>query len=69
LGGLRIYQWFAAASVLVGVALTWIPTDAAELMRDWQWASLVYAAGVGAVFGVAMGVDLPASNRRFSRLA
>lgn len=67
-GGLRIYQWFAAASVLAGILITWVPTEYASLTLAWDWRVLVYAVGVGAVFGVAMGVDLPESDRRFSRL-
>lgn len=69
-GGLRIYQWFAVATLLAGVAFTMMPTPAgaAGFTRP---SPMLFAAAVCmfAVFAAAMGLDFPGSNRRFSRLA
>jgi prolipoprotein diacylglyceryltransferase len=69
LGPLRIYQLFAAMLAVLGALLTAIPSpavDAALVLSGAGWAG---AIGVGLLYGAAMGVDFPASNRRFSRLA
>jgi prolipoprotein diacylglyceryltransferase len=69
-GGLRIYQWCALFSVAAGLVCTTLPDSGSPAgfmlppARLW-W----YAAGVGLLYGIAMGVDFPGSNRRFSRLA
>ena len=66
--GLRLYQWIALAGVIVGAALTTLPSEAST--GSWQpwWGALGVAALLGAVVGAALGVDFPSSNRRFSRL-
>ena len=70
LAGLRLYQWCAIASVLLGAAATCVagtplpprgPTD------PFSIASLALAAGLLHAF--AMGVDFPTSDRRLARLA
>ena len=66
-GGLRLYQWTAIGSVLLGAVLTSFPSPAAA------WGSLDGGAvALAAVFGffttLALGVDFPRSNRRFARL-
>ncbi len=68
IAGLRIYQWLAILSVIAGAGVTSLksPTAAGgvspSITAAW-WALLI-----GVVFAVAMGVDFPSSNRRFSRL-
>lgn len=70
LGGLRIYQWCALFSVAAGLLCTTLPgtESPAGFIRPpaplW-W----YAAGIALLYGIAMGVDFPGSNRRYSRLA
>lgn len=66
--GLRLYQWIASGGVIVGAALTTLPSEAST--GSWQpwWGALGVAAVLGAVVGAALGVDFPTSNRRFSRL-
>lgn len=68
--GLRIYQWFAVATMLAGVAFTMMPTPpgSAGLVRPSPML-LAAAACMFIVFSAAMGLDFPRSNRRFSRLA
>lgn len=68
IGGLRLYQWFACGSVVVGFAIAVIRSPAVELRPGLEPASFVAAAVIAALYGVAMGVDLPDSARRFARL-
>jgi membrane-associated phospholipid phosphatase len=65
---LRLYQWVAAATVLGGILLTCAPAAPAAAPH-WHWATLGYGAGFGLITTLALGVDFPESNRRFSRLA
>jgi len=70
IGGLRIYQWLAILSFVVGAVLTTIPSGAAP--GFWYWFDirvLLAAAAFGLSAGFAMGVDFPGSARRFARLA
>jgi protein-S-isoprenylcysteine O-methyltransferase Ste14 len=65
--GLRLYQWLAIATVFIGAALTCVSSPAAPAL-----AFSLADAGLAAVFAlcvsVAMGVDLPESNRPLARL-
>jgi protein-S-isoprenylcysteine O-methyltransferase Ste14 len=70
LGGLRIYQWLAIASVAAGMLVTTIPAGSPAAGFSPPTAALWGVATLlGLLTGVAMGVDFPNSNRRFSRLA
>ncbi len=70
IGGLHSYQWVAIASVLAGIVCTALPSAAAAQPFQPLTVPLVLAALIlGAITGAAMGVDLPKSDRRFSRLA
>jgi protein-S-isoprenylcysteine O-methyltransferase Ste14 len=68
--GLRVYQWFAVGTLLAGVVATMFraaPTPlrfAAPSPALLAWAAAFFVLGA-----VAMGLDIPGSNRRFSRLA
>lgn len=66
--GLRLYQWMAILSVIVGLLLTTFDTPRITLIpvynMDIIWSSLT----IGFITFFAMGVDFPRSNRRFSRL-
>ena len=67
-GGLRLYQWLAIAfvcggSVLMGMGGPPAPRPEALEPRTWGVIALVFL-----VTYVAFGVDMPGSNRRFSRL-
>lgn len=66
--GLRLYQWLAIACVIGGAALTAVAGPAApqpQMPGATLWSVL---AGVLLITYAAYGVDLPRSNRRFSRL-
>jgi prolipoprotein diacylglyceryltransferase len=69
LGGLRLYQWMAIASAVGGAVLTAAgPSPAVAVHAPGrEVAGVALLAFV--VTGAAMGVDLPASRRRLSRLA
>jgi hypothetical protein len=70
IAGLRSYQWIAVVSLLAGIACTTLPPVPGPLGFVPPDARLIGAAlAMAAVTGFAMGVDFPASNRRFSRLA
>jgi prolipoprotein diacylglyceryltransferase/protein-S-isoprenylcysteine O-methyltransferase Ste14 len=65
--GLRLYQWMAIGTVIVGALLTCLPSLPAP---TWNFSStgLLLAVAFGAVAGVALGVDFPESERRLARL-
>lgn len=70
IAGLRIYQWLAIGQALAGIVTTTLP----GVPRPVGFTALAPPLVAGAVAmalltGVAMGVDFPGSNRRFSRLA
>jgi hypothetical protein len=69
-GGLRIYQWAAVVSLMIGVVLTVVPGAPAAPLRLTGDVTVIGASLLfGALAGIAMGVDFPDSKRRFARLA
>ena len=67
---LHSYQWIATASVIAGIVCTALPSAPARQAFQQPTLPLVLAAfGLGMLTGAAMGVDVPRSSRRFSRLA
>lgn len=70
LWGLRIYQWLAVVSFVLGAVLTTVPSGAAPGVVLWLDVKIFYVAALfGLAAGAAMGVDFPRSTRRFTRLA
>jgi protein-S-isoprenylcysteine O-methyltransferase Ste14 len=67
--GLRLYQWFALLSVVAGAVVMALRTTSRAPAADASWSAAVAAVLVGLAWWFAMGVDFPASTRRFSRLA
>jgi len=68
--GLRIYQWLAVLTLLIGIGCTVLPSEPALSGFEAPSAMLVVSAvAIAIIAGAAMGLDFPASNRRFSRLA
>jgi phosphatidylglycerol:prolipoprotein diacylglycerol transferase len=68
--GLHSYQWLAVASVLAGMWSTTVASATASVGFALVSVPIVAASVAMAVItGLAMGVDLPQSSRRFSRLA
>lgn len=69
IAGLRLYQWAAIASVILGALFTAVPGGTPAPDPSFRWSVLLPALAFGIFVGCAMGVDFPNSNRRFSRLA
>ena len=68
--GLRLYQWTAIVAVMVGMVLSSFPASAAPAASGWLADdSLIWAVLFGVVATAAMGVDFPASTRRYARLS
>ena len=67
--GLRLYQWLAIASVVVGACLMTTGPAAPLHASTPSTAWLAVSTAFGALCGFAMGIDFPESTRRFSRLA
>lgn len=69
IAGFRLYQWLTLAFVIGGAALTTLPSASAPAPTPIDGRTIALAVLV-AVMGVAsFGMDVPGSNRRFSRLA
>lgn len=67
-GGLRLYQWVAIGSVLMGILFTALGTSARAPAPAWNWMAPAVALVFGLVTTIAFGVDFPDSDRRFARL-
>jgi protein-S-isoprenylcysteine O-methyltransferase Ste14 len=67
--GLRIYQWVAIGSVVLGALITVSGSRAAAPAPAFSWIAVLPAAVFGLFVSCAMGMDFPESKRRFSRLA
>jgi protein-S-isoprenylcysteine O-methyltransferase Ste14 len=66
--GLRLYQWTAILSVIIGIFMTSIQIDKLVIISDFGWEIIISAVLGGLFTTFAMGVDFPYSNARFSRL-
>lgn len=68
--GLRLYQWAAIVSFALGIGATTLPAVSGPGLDPlFEWQRVVVALGFGVLCGFALGVDFPALNTRFSRLA
>jgi protein-S-isoprenylcysteine O-methyltransferase Ste14 len=68
-GGLKIYQWAAIGSVVLGGLITVGGSRVPAPAPMFSWIAVMPAAVFGAFVSCAMGMDFPESKRRFSRLA
>lgn len=66
--GLKIYQWTAVTSVLLGMLFTVIGPQTSTNTPQLFWSAAVPAVLFGVIVACAMGLDFPDSNHRFSRL-
>jgi protein-S-isoprenylcysteine O-methyltransferase Ste14 len=66
--GLRLYQWTAIFSVIVGMFMTVIQIEPVTINPGFSWECVLAATISGLFLFFAMGVDFPNSNVRFSRL-
>ena len=65
---LRIYQWIAVATLAAGAIITAVGRSAALPPAHLDTASVAAAAGFALLTWFALGVDFPASQKRFARL-
>ena len=66
--GLRLYQWTALLALCIGIIFTCIPSTLFMENNSFGWQSFLSALIGGLFTFIAMGVDFPRSNARFSRL-
>jgi prolipoprotein diacylglyceryltransferase len=66
--GLRLYQWAAVASLVLGALFTCFNNGELAPDPSFRWSALLPAIAFALVAFCAMGVDFPDSQRRFSRL-
>jgi protein-S-isoprenylcysteine O-methyltransferase Ste14 len=69
IAGLRLYQWTAIASVVIGAAVTTFESTIIVPEPQFSWSTIAAAIGFGIFTCFALGVDFPRSDRRFARLA
>ena len=67
-GGLRLYQWIAILSVVVGAVSTSLPSMGEAQPPQLSWLAPITGFGFGVFTWIALGVDFPNSNKRFTRL-
>jgi prolipoprotein diacylglyceryltransferase/protein-S-isoprenylcysteine O-methyltransferase Ste14 len=65
--GLRLYQWVAVATVIIGAAITTIPSTPAPTPQP-HLGSLATGLVCGALAWFVSAVDFPESSKRFARL-
>jgi prolipoprotein diacylglyceryltransferase len=69
IAGFRLYQWLTLGFVVGGAALSALPSASAPAPVPIGWPTIAVSL-LAAVIGTAsFGMDVPRSNRRFSRLA
>jgi prolipoprotein diacylglyceryltransferase/protein-S-isoprenylcysteine O-methyltransferase Ste14 len=68
LAGLRLYQWAAVLSVVIGALMTALGHSGSAPTPHFEWRVLLASGVFGVIVWFAMGVDFPNSDRRFSRL-
>ncbi len=69
LAKLRLYQWASIVQVVAGVLVSALGRGAPCPTPSLAHVPLLVVVGGGLLSAVALGVDFPDSNRRFSRLA
>lgn len=67
IAGLRLYQWFAVGTVMLGAALTTV-ASAAPPTLVFSRIDLAYAFAFACMVAAAMGIDFPESSRLLARL-
>jgi len=70
IGGLRMYQWLAIASILAGILISTAHSEEVLVLHAAINAKAVVCACLVALsWAFGMGMDFPKSNVRFSRLS
>lgn len=66
--GLRLYQWIAIISVLIGAYCTTLFSGHPRTAYEFSWTIFNTALGMGIISCIAYGVDFPGSSKKFSKL-
>jgi prolipoprotein diacylglyceryltransferase len=66
--GLRLYQWIAIATIVVGAVLTTFANAPLSPSPQWHPGSLITAFICGILAWFVSAIDFPKSARRFARL-
>jgi prolipoprotein diacylglyceryltransferase len=66
--GLRLYQWFAIATIVAGAVVTTVTGAPVPARPRFETSSLLPALMCALAAWFVTGVDFPESNRRFARL-
>jgi protein-S-isoprenylcysteine O-methyltransferase Ste14 len=69
IAGFRLYQWLTLVFVVGGAALTTLPSASTPAPVPIGWAVIAVSMLAAAIGTASFGMDVPTSNRRFSRLA
>ena len=69
IAGFRLYQWLTLVFVAGGAALTTLPSANAPAPVPVGWPAIAVSLLAAAIGTASFGMDVPTSNRRFSRLA
>ncbi|HLO40132.1 MAG TPA: prolipoprotein diacylglyceryl transferase family protein [Phycisphaerales bacterium] len=67
--GLRAYQWLAILMIAAGMGVMMVETAPVVIGTRLEGVHIAVAAALAVLYGAAMGVDLPGSRWRLSRLA
>ena len=65
--GLRLYQWLAVGSTIIGALLTTLPWPGAPMLA-LSGRGVLCAMAFASISGAALGVDFPETNRPLARL-
>lgn len=65
--GMRVYQWLALISIVVGIIFTCFESEPFHLVA-MNWNLVLNSLFYGFIILFAYGIDFPESNKRFSRL-
>ena len=66
--GLRLYQWVAVATVIIGAIMTTVSNVSAPQNIQLSWFNVLVSFAFGLLTWFSLGVDFPKSNKRFARL-
>ena len=65
--GLRLYQWIALTTVILGAVLTTLDSPAAPALT-LTVPGVAWAIAFGLITAAAMGLDFPESDRTLARV-
>jgi protein-S-isoprenylcysteine O-methyltransferase Ste14 len=67
--GLRAYQWLAILTIVIGMSIMPVQAGAVVVSTRLAGQQIAISLAIALVYAAAMGMDLPSSRKRLSRLA